>query len=46
MTHFETIKGSAYWASYLINGDDSGINETERALADAWCERNDNAEAR
>jgi hypothetical protein len=36
---FETAKGSAYWASYLINGDASGINPEEQALADAWLER-------
>jgi hypothetical protein len=31
--------GAACWASYLINGDASGLNEQERNLADAWCER-------
>jgi hypothetical protein len=31
--------GSAYWASYLINGDASGLSDEERAQADAWCER-------
>ena len=31
--------GAACWASYLINGDASGISNDERALADAWCER-------
>ena len=31
--------GAACWASYLINGDASGLSEEERALADAWCER-------
>jgi hypothetical protein len=31
--------GAACWASYLINGDASGLNDNERSLADAWCER-------
>lgn len=39
MTRFEKEPGAAYWASYLVNGDASGIDETERALADAWLER-------
>ena len=30
--------GSAYWASYLINGDSSGLDERDIALCDAWCE--------
>jgi hypothetical protein len=36
---FETITGPSYWASYLINGDASGITAAEVAMADAWCER-------
>jgi hypothetical protein len=31
--------GAACWASYLINGDASGLTDEERQLADAWCER-------
>src|SRR6516164_645985 len=31
--------GAACWASYLINGDASGLSDDERALADAWCDR-------
>ena len=31
--------GAACWASYLINGDASGLSDDERQLADAWCER-------
>jgi hypothetical protein len=31
--------GAASWANYLINGDASGLNDDERQLADAWCER-------
>jgi len=34
----ETAAGSAYWASYFINGDDSGLDDAEIALADAWLE--------
>lgn len=34
------VTGSAAWASYLINGDASGIDDREKALADAWLERN------
>lgn len=26
----------AHWASYLINGDDSGIDEVDKQAADAW----------
>jgi hypothetical protein len=28
----------SYWASYLINGDDTGIDDEEKAAADAWLE--------
>ena len=31
--------GAACWASYLVNGDASGLSDEERSLADAWCER-------
>ncbi len=31
--------GVSAWASYLINGDASGLSDEERNLADAWCER-------
>lgn len=31
--------GSAYWASYLVNGDSSGLDDREIALCDAWCKR-------
>ena len=27
------------WASYLLNGDDSGIDPQEKAQANAWIER-------
>lgn len=29
----------AYWASYLINGDASGLEPEEKKAADAWIER-------
>jgi hypothetical protein len=31
-----TATGPAYWASYLVNGDDSGLTPEEKAAADAW----------
>lgn len=31
--------GAAAWASYLVNGDDSGLEAGEKALADAWAAR-------
>ena len=34
-----TATGSAYWASYLINGDATGIEDRDAALCDAWCKR-------
>ncbi len=37
---FETVTGPAYWASYLVNGDTSGITGQEQRQADAWRERN------
>lgn len=33
------VTGAAYWASYLVNGDASGLEPEEKALADAWLER-------
>ena len=35
-----TIQGSAYWASYLINGDASGLSDSELATCDAWLVQN------
>lgn len=37
---FVVVAGAAAWASYFINGDDSGIDADEKALADAWLENN------
>jgi hypothetical protein len=36
----ETVTGTAPsdWASYLINGDDSGLDVSEKALADRFVE--------
>jgi hypothetical protein len=31
-----TITAPAYWASYLVNGDSSGLDDHEEALADDW----------
>lgn len=39
MSNIRTITGAAYWASYIINGDASGMDETERALCDTWMAR-------
>jgi hypothetical protein len=33
------LKGASYWASYLINGDASGLEPDEKALCDAWLDR-------
>jgi hypothetical protein len=38
---FETTKMPAFWASYLINGDASGITLVERHAIDAYFKRND-----
>ena len=32
----DTVTGAAHWASALINGDESGLEDSERALLDAW----------
>jgi hypothetical protein len=29
----------AYWASALVNCDDSGLEDEERQALEAWCER-------
>lgn len=34
-----TMPASAYWASYLVNSDASGLTDEELALADAWLTR-------
>lgn len=34
----ETITGVAYWASYLVNGDATGMEDSEIALCDKWCD--------
>lgn len=35
-----TIQGSAHWASYLVNGDASGLTDSELAVCDAWLVQN------
>lgn len=39
MIQVSTEIGSATWASYIINGDATGIDDDDRALADAWLEK-------
>ena len=36
----ETYILPAYWASYLINGDASGLSNDEQAECDAWTDNN------
>lgn len=36
----EHIEGPEYWAPYLINGDDSGLEPDEKEQADKWCKLN------
>ena len=38
-TTLTTYRLPAYWASYLINGDASGLESGERATIDAWLAR-------
>ena len=38
MKTFKVI-GAAYWASYFINGDASGLEEREITLAHEWAAR-------
>jgi hypothetical protein len=39
MTEVRKILGAAHWASYLINGDASGLMPEEKELCDAWLAR-------
>lgn len=34
----DTVTGLTHWASYLINGDSSGMEDSEIALCDNWQE--------
>jgi len=34
-----TVTAPAYWASALVNGDDSGLDDKERAALEAWRSR-------
>jgi len=38
----ETYTLPAYWASYLINGDASGLEDGEQAAIDSWLAKNGN----
>jgi hypothetical protein len=38
---FDKLIGAAHWASYLINGDASGLTDEEIALADKWLVANE-----
>lgn len=40
MVKFITVTGAAHWASYLVNGDASGLDTRERWEADQWTKRN------
>lgn len=35
--NFETYTLPVYWASYLVNGDASGLADGEQAQIDEWC---------
>jgi hypothetical protein len=39
MPRFHTVTGPAYWASYFVNGDASGLTPDERRMADQWLTR-------
>lgn len=39
MREILTATGAAAWASYLVNGDSSGLDAREIRLADAWAAR-------
>ena len=39
MTKFFNIIAPAYWASYFVNDDASGLTDSEQAQADAWLAR-------
>jgi hypothetical protein len=43
-TKIETVEYtlSAYWASYLINGDASGLQPGEQEVIDAWLAKEGN----
>jgi hypothetical protein len=41
MAQFDKITGAACWASYLINGDASGLTDREVTLANHWLATNE-----
>lgn len=36
MAFTRELVGAACWASYFVNGDDSGLSPDEKRMADAW----------
>jgi len=34
----DTVTGVAHWASYLVNGDASGLDDVEKHLCDIWAD--------
>lgn len=38
----KTYTAPAYWASALVNGDSSGLDDHESTSIDAWLDYNDN----
>jgi len=39
MIEVDEVVGPSYWASALVNGDDSGLEEREIVIINAWTER-------
>lgn len=39
MIETTTITAPAYWASYLINNDATGLTKAEQAACDRWCQQ-------
>lgn len=37
--NIQTITAPEHWASYLINGDASGLDDGEQAIIDRWIKR-------
>ena len=44
MSGFDVVKYTLpmYWASYLINGDATGLEDGEQEQIDAWCKSEGN----
>jgi hypothetical protein len=39
MAQFFKVIGPAYWASYFVDGDASGLTDSEKRKADKWLAR-------